>query len=49
MRKNTPIPPPIRPAGHEEKKIKFWGTIDIIIQLGIGCKSIFVVNPLVYT
>ena len=25
-----------------------WGTIDIIIELDFGCKSIFVVNPLVY-
>ena len=23
MRKNTPIPPPITPAGHGEKKVKF--------------------------
>ena len=49
MRKNTPIPPLITPAGHGKKNIKFGEEERLKQNKNLDPKSIFVVNPLVYT
>ena len=44
MRKNTPKPQLITPAGHGEKKIKIWGRkeikteLEFVSKINICCK-----------